>query len=278
MSRQSLTAVLVVGLVVAFGCTTVQKGTAAGGAGGAAAGATVGHYVASVGSGPGALAGLGLGAAAGAIAADRYYGPEQTGEAVADEETINELTRQLNARDTKMVELESAIEREKAQQKALLQAYEKARSEQPKPLQANVPAGVPSSIEVTAQGDAVTFTILSEVLFASGKADLSREGKAALDAAARSIRAQYPAAAIEVKGHTDNVPIRYSGYKSNWDLSVARALSVVRYMTQAHGFDPSRFKTTGCGETRPVASNKTEAGRRKNRRAEIVVWVNKPSW
>jgi chemotaxis protein MotB len=277
MSRRLQTAALAVGLVLVLGCTSVQKGTAAGGAGGAAAGAALGHYVAGIGSGPGALAGLGLGAAAGAVTADRVYDAERTGESVADEETFQELSKELSAKDSQLAELTAALEREKAQQKALLQAYEKARSER-KTLATRAPAEGAKGLQVVADGDAVTFTILSEVLFASGKADLSREGKAALDAAARTIRAQYPDSVIEVRGHTDNVPIRYSKFKSNWDLSCARALAVVSYLRSSHGFDAGRFKTTGCGERRPIASNSSEAGRRKNRRAEIVVWLNKKSW
>ncbi|MHC4481391.1 MAG: OmpA/MotB family protein [Planctomycetota bacterium] len=169
-----------------------------------------------------------------------------------------------------MAEMAAALEQEKAQQKALLQAYEKARRKR-STLQANVPADV----QVTTAEDRVTFTITSAVLFGSGKADLSVKGKAALKGAARTIRNEYPDNEIEVKGHTDNVPIRYSPYKSNWELSCARALAVVRYLVEQEGFDPARFSTTGCGERQPIASNKTAAGRQQNRRAEIVVWTTR---
>ncbi|GAG02397.1 unnamed protein product, partial [marine sediment metagenome] len=88
----------------------------------------------------------------------------------------------------------------------------------------------------------------------------------------RTIRQHYPDAPIEVRGHTDNVPIRYSKWKSNYELSCARAQTVVDYMIKSHGFNRSQFTVTGCGHDQPVASNATSAGRARNRRAEIVVY------
>ena len=67
------------------------------------------------------------------------------------------------------------------------------------------------------------------------------------------------------------MPIRYSSYRSNWDLSCARAVAVVRHLVESEGFTAEKLLVTGCGDTRPVASNATAEGRRKNRRAEIIV-------
>jgi chemotaxis protein MotB len=113
--------------------------------------------------------------------------------------------------------------------------------------------------------------MLAEVLFDSGEADLTSDGKSIMRKAAAHIRQEFPDAQIEVRGHTDNVPIRYSPYKSNWDLSCARAVSVVRHLIESEGFTADKLMATGCGDTRPVASNNSAAGRRKNRRAEIIV-------
>lgn len=264
MAGKMLIAALVVGLVAASGCSSVQKGTAVGGATGSGVGAMVGHTASGMGSGPGALAGFGVGAIAGAIAADYYYGEDDTEDLTAASSTIERLNRQLQGRDARMAELSASLEREKAQQKALLQAYDKSRQGR-RTLQANVPAPAESD------KGAVTITLLSGVLFASGSADLTQEGKAALKQAAGTVRSKYPSAAIEVRGHTDNVPIKYSSFKSNWDLSCARALAVARHLIEAEGFDPAQVTTRGFGETRPVASNNTDAGRKKNRRAEIIV-------
>lgn len=266
MAGKMLIAALVVGLVAASGCSSVQKGTAVGGATGSGVGAMVGHSASGIGSGPGAFAGFGVGAIAGAIAADYYYGEDDTEDLTAASSTIERLNRQLQGRDARMAELSASLQREKAQQKALLQAYDKARQGR-RTLQASVPA--PGQAE--SDKGAVTITLLSGVLFASGSADLTQEGKAALKRAAGTVRSKYPNAAIEVRGHTDNVPIKYSSFKSNWDLSCARALAVARHLIEAEGFDPAQVTTRGYGETRPVASNNTDAGRKKNRRAEIIV-------
>jgi chemotaxis protein MotB len=266
MVRRVLMVGLAVGLMAAAGCTPVQKGSTVGAVAGSGVGAAVGHSATSVGSGPGALAGLAIGAVGGAIAADYYYGPEETGDLAAANQTIEDLTSQLRAKDAQLAEASAAAEGERAQQRALLQAYDKARQDQKVAT-----AAVPSNVQVTSDGETVTFTVLSGVLFASGKAELSKEGKATLKQTAAVIRAQYPGAQIEVRGHTDNEPIRYSSFKSNWDLSCARAVAVVHYMTETESFDAAQFTTVGYADARPVASNGTPEGRQKNRRAEIVV-------
>lgn len=75
---------------------------------------------------------------------------------------------------------------------------------------------------------------------------------------------------ISIEGHTDNMPIKNARYPSNWELSVARAVSVLVYMVDAHKVDPLRLSACGYGEWRPIASNVTSEGRAKNRRVEII--------
>jgi flagellar motor protein MotB len=263
--RRSLVGLAVV-LIAAVGCTPVQKGTVAGGALGGATGAAIGHYATSAGGIPGAVVGFGVGAAAGAMTADHYYGSDLDEGALAEASAeADRLSQELDARDQALRDKDSELEKERAQQKAVLEAYDKARNS------AGATTAASGEIQITKDGNTVTYTVLSEVLFASGRADLTTEGRKALKEAARLIRTSYPDGEIEVRGHTDNVPIRYSSYKSNWDLSCARAVSVVRYMVESEGFSAGKMLVTGCGETRPVASNTTAEGRRKNRRAEIVV-------
>jgi flagellar motor protein MotB len=266
MARRMLTVVLALGAMGIASCTSVQKGSAAGGAIGGAAGAGIGHYATGLGGVPGGIMGLGLGAAAGAIASESVYGPEETGEDVAAGEQIQELASELEAKDSELQKLKVALQKEEAQQKALLEAYEKARTD-PAALQTVMPAGV----EVSSDAGKVTFSILSEVLFQSGKTELTAAGKKALRETAAVIRKQYPDASVEVRGHTDNVPIRYSPYKSNWELSCSRALTVVHHLIESESFKANRLAAVGCGETQPVATNSTAQGRRKNRRAELVV-------
>ncbi|RSL34253.1 flagellar motor protein MotB [Salibacterium salarium] len=76
---------------------------------------------------------------------------------------------------------------------------------------------------------------------------------------------------VKVEGHTDNRPITTFRYPSNWELSTARASSVIRYLTDNHSLVPNRFLATGYGETRPVAPNDTEENLRENRRVVIVI-------
>jgi chemotaxis protein MotB len=78
---------------------------------------------------------------------------------------------------------------------------------------------------------------------------------------------------LRVEGHTDNVPINTPSFRSNWELSAARAASVVRLFMQ-RGIDPARLAVIGLGEFRPVADNATEQGRNQNRRVMVVILNN----
>jgi chemotaxis protein MotB len=117
----------------------------------------------------------------------------------------------------------------------------------------------------------LVITFVAEVLFDSGKAKIKPEGKKMLDKVARVIREEDIDNDIGVEGHTDNEPIKYSGWKSNWELSTARATSVLHYLVDDGGLTPERLSATGYGEYRPIASNATPEGRQKNRRVEIII-------
>ena len=119
----------------------------------------------------------------------------------------------------------------------------------------------------------LTVNILDRVLFDSGEAELKPEGAAVLDKVA-AVLAQHPSIKIHVIGHTDNVPIRSSArsrFASNWELSTARAIAAVRYLSEKAGVDPRRLGAVGYGEFRPVADNSTAEGRAKNRRIAITI-------
>ena len=74
-----------------------------------------------------------------------------------------------------------------------------------------------------------------------------------------------------MEGHTDNVPIKTPIYKDNWDLSVARATSIVRILTKEYKIAPTRMTASGKGEFFPKSDNETAEGRAKNRRTEIIL-------
>lgn len=113
--------------------------------------------------------------------------------------------------------------------------------------------------------------VLDQILFDSGKAALKQEAYPVLDQVANVLNQELAGQAVGVEGHTDNEPIKRSGWKDNWELSLARARSVLTYLVSERGVDPGRVGATGFGEYRPLASNGSATGRRTNRRVEIVV-------
>ena len=82
-------------------------------------------------------------------------------------------------------------------------------------------------------------------------------------------------ARVVIGGHTDNVPIRTIKYRDNWDLSAARAVSVVRELVTGRKFDPARIEAQGFADTKPVAANDSAANRALNRRIEIEIQMPK---
>ena len=113
--------------------------------------------------------------------------------------------------------------------------------------------------------------VLDRVLFDSGKATLRSEAVPVLEKVAKVLKQEAADQPIGIEGHTDNQPIKRSGWKDNRALSVARARAVLTYLVHEQGVDPSHISAIGHGEQRPIASNGTSAGRRMNRRVEIVV-------
>jgi chemotaxis protein MotB len=115
----------------------------------------------------------------------------------------------------------------------------------------------------------LTVNILDRVMFDSGEAILQPAGEAVLRKVA-ALLAAHPTLKIHVIGHTDNVPIR-GRFASNWELSTARALAAVHFLTEKAGLDPRRVGAVGYGEYRPLADNSTAEGRAKNRRIAITI-------
>jgi len=123
-------------------------------------------------------------------------------------------------------------------------------------------------VEMLSKGLVITF--VAEVLFDSGKAQLRRDSFPKLDKVAGVLNTTVADLNVGVEGYTDNEPIRKSGWKSNWELSSARALSVLHYLSQKDVSEP-RLAAIGYGEFKPVALNTSKEGRQKNRRVEIVI-------
>ncbi len=123
-------------------------------------------------------------------------------------------------------------------------------------------------VEVRLEADRIEIELKSSILFPSGSARLVEQASPMLEDVATVLKG-FPNP-IRVEGFTDNVPIRTVAFPSNWELSAARAASVV-HLFMKYGVRPERMTAIGHGEYRPVADNRTSEGRRKNRRVVIVI-------
>lgn len=117
--------------------------------------------------------------------------------------------------------------------------------------------------------DEILITLEEKLLYRSGLAEI--EGKAYRSLNSLCSELQKTAALVKVEGHTDNVPIETPEFPSNWELSVARAVNVVRYFISEGGISPERLSAAGYADSKPVAPNTSEDGRAQNRRVEIIL-------
>ncbi|MGD8190270.1 OmpA/MotB family protein [Brevibacillus ginsengisoli] len=125
--------------------------------------------------------------------------------------------------------------------------------------------------EETSEGLMIRFP--EKILFASGSADISNEGKKAVAHVAKVLeRFTYK---VRIEGYTDDVPISNSKYRSNWELSSARAMTVMRELVDGNGLPASRFMVAGWGEYHPIVDNANAENRAINRRVEMVILAEK---
>lgn len=124
-------------------------------------------------------------------------------------------------------------------------------------------------LEMMEKGLVITF--VADVLFDSGKTKIRPEAYPILDKVSGVLNENVPQFNVGIEGHTDNQPIKYSGWKSNWELSTGRALSVLHYLADEKGVSQERLSAIGYGEYKSVAANDTNEGRQANRRVEIVI-------
>ncbi|RPI77482.1 MAG: chemotaxis protein MotB [Desulfobacteraceae bacterium] len=128
-------------------------------------------------------------------------------------------------------------------------------------------------ITITQLKDKLTLSMVEKVLFDSGSAEIKKEGKKVLERVGDILK-QVKDKQINIEGHTDMVPISsklQSRFATNWELSTARATTVVRYLQEKSGLDPKLMNAAGFAAYRPIDSNETEEGRAKNRRIEIIL-------
>lgn len=125
-----------------------------------------------------------------------------------------------------------------------------------------------NDVDVIINDQFVSLRINSEILFSSGQAELSLKGLSVLQKLINTLKSNHYG--ITIEGHTDSVPIRSGQYPSNWELSSARAGSVVRYF-EANGIASNRLRAIGYADTHPLAENDTPDHRAQNRRVEVIL-------
>jgi chemotaxis protein MotB len=187
---------------------------------------------------------------------------EQRAQRTALEQEKASLVRQQSDLRSELSKLE--------QQKAQLEAANQQTKSQYDGLVSNLTEEVKKGqLQVRQYKDMLTVEVAEQLFFDSGKAALKDSGKEVLKKVGEALKG-YEDKAIRVIGHTDNVPISTAVFPSNWELSAARATTVVRFL-QTSGIPPERMTASGRGEYSPIAPNDDADGRRKNRRIEITL-------
>ncbi len=172
-----------------------------------------------------------------------------------------ELSAAAKSRDDLQVKVASL-----AQEKGAAEAKSKQYEQLAGQLQGQIKSG---QIELSELKGKMTVKLKDKVLFPSGSAKLNKEGQKALDAVADVFKDMQGKNVI-VAGYTDDVPTSAGAYKDNWDLSSARAISVVRYLA-SKGVPPTMLGAAGFSQFRPVVPNDSPANRSQNRRIEIAL-------
>jgi len=181
---------------------------------------------------------------------------DQLDQAKSDLVSVSEERDALKEKTSSLAEAKGAAE-------AKSEEYESLAGS----LQKQIDAG---QIEISELQNKMTVKLKDKILFPSGSAKLSRDGKAALDVVAGVFKGLHGKHVV-VGGYTDDVPVASGGqFQDNWDLSTARATAVVRYLAQK-GVPPEILAAAGFSEYRPVAPNDSPANRSQNRRIEIAL-------
>jgi chemotaxis protein MotB len=200
-----------------------------------------------------------------ALAEEKARSASLQTEKTAMEEKIANLLKDKSSLDASVAQMQLALkdlEARKAQADARIAEFKNLLGK----FQSMIDAG---KLKVKIVNGRMVVELASDILFASGSAGLSPEGKAAITEVA-GVLASIPDRLYQVEGHTDDVPIRTERFPSNWELGSARAITVVQSLEQG-GVPPARLSAASYAENRPVSPNKTPEGKSANRRIEIVL-------
>lgn len=195
--------------------------------------------------------------------ADRLYGEARR----ERDQEIGTLRQTVADRAAQAVKLEQ----ERAAKEAEIQRLNKTHDDLAKSLQDEIAKG---DIKIKQVRDRLTINMVDRVLFDSGQAQVKPAGLKVLKQVS-DVLTKVTDKQIRIEGHTDNVPIGIKlreKFSTNWELSTARATSVVRYLIEEGGVDRTLLAAGGYADTQPLESNETEAGKTANRRIEIVLY------
>ncbi len=202
--------------------------------------------------------------------------------ASADASRQRELAAQLTKAKELLEEQRASAAAEAEQQRKLAQQLEEeksalqAKSTEYQSLAASLDQEIKAGqVKLSELQGKLTVRMSAKVLFPSGSATISADGKGTLRKVADAFASIHDRI-IRVEGHTDNVPIHTARFPSNWELSAARAIAVVRFL-QERGIDPTLLGAAGYAEYQPIASNDTQEGRAENRRIEITLAAPLPA-
>ena len=172
---------------------------------------------------------------------------------------LNDKLKELNESAETIRQLRAVIDEQNSRVKSLLDNVKSALT------------GFSSDeLTVREENGKVYVAMSDKLLFESGSATVNDLGKSALGKLANVLNRQTDID-VYIEGHTDSVPIKTAVFKDNWDLSVIRATSVVRILTETYGVSPLQIQPCGRSEFKPVDTNKTPEGRARNRRTEIII-------
>ncbi|HTN42648.1 MAG TPA: OmpA family protein [Nitrospiria bacterium] len=181
-----------------------------------------------------------------------------------------DLSQTLEARDQELEQVRNRI--------AGLENAEEEKTTRFKSMYDKLVGGFQNEIKtgaigVTQEGDKLSVNMVETSLFKPGSAEIKPMGLKLLDRVGQILKLE-PDQPIRIEGYTDNVPIgsrRSDKFRNNWELSAARAVNVVRYLSGPVGIPPARLSASAFADNHPVASNQTKEGRARNSRIEIVV-------
>lgn len=178
------------------------------------------------------------------------------------EALIKQREKEIKDREQAIVDLQRRLDRQDSITRSINQALK------------NALVGFQSDeVSVETRDGKVYLSLSNKLLFKSGSVDIEAKGKDAIKILADVLK-QNTDIDVMVEGHTDNVPIKTARFTDNWDLSVARATTIVRLLTMNHNVPPTRLTAAGRGEFMPRASNDSAEGKALNRRTEIILTPN----